>query len=127
MTQTPPVVDPSPHAAPIALSNQSLEELMKAHPAAASDAETLKLKPNRYADATEGAHAQISQTAYVEMTKPDGATFLAPLSNVPAYEAKGYKAGAEQDIPDLVAYHADKAKSQPAAEQRSSKASSKAS
>jgi hypothetical protein len=110
-----PVVDPSPTAAPIAVDRRSLEELMRAHPAAASDEETLALKPNTAAEATSGPDAQISQTAYVEMTKPDGTTCLVPLSNVPYYEGKGYTAGAEQDIPDLPAYWAEKAGATPAA------------
>jgi hypothetical protein len=113
MTQTPPIVDPSPSAAPIALNNQSLGELMSAHPAPASDAETLALEPNTYAKANSGPDAQISQTTYVEMTKPDGTTCLVPLSNVPYYEWKGYTAGAEQEIPDLPAFWADKARSTP--------------
>jgi hypothetical protein len=112
-SSAPPVVDPSPTAAPIALNNQSLQELMSAHPAPASDVATLALEPNRYEDATAGPDRQISQTAYVEMTKPDGTTCLVPLSNVPYYEWKGYTAGAQQDIPDLPAYWADKARSQP--------------
>jgi hypothetical protein len=113
MTQTPPIVDPSPTAAPIALNNQSLQELMSAHPAPASDAATLALEPNTYAKANTGPDPQISQTTYVEMTKPDGSTCLVPLSNVPYYEWKGYTAGAEQEIPDLPAFWADKARSTP--------------
>jgi hypothetical protein len=109
MTQTPPIVDPSPTAAPIALNNQSLQELMSSHPAPASDAETLALEPNTYEKATSGPDPQISQTTYVEMTKPDGTTCLVPLSNVAYYESKGYTAGAQQDIPDLPAYWAEKA------------------
>jgi len=105
-----PIVDPSPTAAPIALNNQSLQELMTAHPAAASPDEVLALEPNRYEDATSGPDEQISQTAYVEMTKPDGTTFLSPKANVPYYEWKGYTAGAEQDIPDFVGYLEDQAK-----------------
>jgi hypothetical protein len=109
----PPIVDPRPTAAPIAVDRQSLEELLTAHPAPASSAEVLALEPNRYEDATNGPDAQISQTAYVEMTKPDGTTFLSPLSNVPYYEWKGFTRGAEQDIPDLSAYWAERARSQP--------------
>lgn len=107
------VVDPSPTAAPIALNNQSLKELMEAHPAPASSAEVLALEPNRYEDATSGPDRQISQIEYVEMTKPDGTTCLVPLANVPYYRWKGYTEGAHQDIPDLPAYWAEKAKSQP--------------
>lgn len=99
-----PLVDPSPHAAPIMANTQTLDEVLAAYPAPASDEETLALEPNTYEAATEGPTAQISQTAYVEMSKPDGTTFLSPLSNVEYYEAKGYTAGAEQDIPNLVAY-----------------------
>jgi hypothetical protein len=109
----PPVVDPSPTAAPIALNNQSLKELMESHPAQASDAETLALQPNRYEDATVGPDRQISQIEYVEMTKPDGTTCLVPLANVPYYRRKGFTEGAHQDIPDLVAYWAEKARTQP--------------
>jgi hypothetical protein len=109
----PPVVDPSPTAAPIALNNQSLKELMAAHPAPASSEEVLALEPNRYEDATTGPDRQISQIEYVEMTKPDGTTCLVPLANVPYYRWKGYTEGAHQDIPDLPAYWAEKAKSQP--------------
>ena len=100
----PPVVDPSPAQPAIQLNEQTLDELLAAHPAEASDDEVLALEPNTYENATEGPHEQVSQTAYVEMTKPDGTTFLSPLANVPGYEAKGYTAGAEQDIPNLVAY-----------------------
>jgi hypothetical protein len=84
-------------------------------PAEASPPEVLELKPNRYADATSGPHPQVSQTAYVEWTKPDGSKFLAPLSNSETYERKGFSKGAEQDIPDFVAYLAEQAKRQPAA------------
>jgi hypothetical protein len=84
-------------------------------PAEASPPEVLELKPNTAADATAGPHPQISQTAYVEWTKPDGSKFLAPLSNSETYERKGYSKGAEQDIPDLVAYLAEQAKQAPAA------------
>jgi hypothetical protein len=107
---SPPVVDPSPYAAPIALNNQSLEELMSAHPAAASDPYVLAIKPRDYWEATTGADAQISQVAYVEMTKPDGTTFLSPLANVSYYRRKGYTEGDQRDIPDLVAYWAERAR-----------------
>ena len=66
-----------------------------------------------YESATEGPTPQISPNTFVEMTKPDGTTCLVPLSNVPYYEWKGYTKGAEQVIPDLPAYWADKARSQP--------------
>ena len=77
-------------------------------PAAASSEEDI-LEPNSLEreGAVSGPDEQISQTAYVEMTKPDGMTFLSPLANVEHYEAKGYTAGAEQDIPDLVLYLAE--------------------
>jgi len=108
-----PVVDPRPTAAPIALDNKSLKELMESHPAPASDDETLALRPNRYEDATTGPDRQISQIEYVEMTKQDGTTCLVPLANVPYYRWKGYTEGAHQDIPDLPAFWADKARNQP--------------
>jgi len=104
-----PIVDPSPTAAPIHLDMTTIEEVLAAFPAPASDEETLALKPNTAAEATSGPDEQISPTAYVEMSKPDGTKFLAPLANVEHYESKGYTAGAERDIPDLVAYWAEKA------------------
>lgn len=107
---SPPVVDPSPYAAPIALNNQSLEKLLAEHPARASDPSVLAIKPRDYWDATSGPDAQISSTAYVEMTKQDGTTFLSPLANVSYYRRKGYTEGAQQDIPDLVAYWAERAR-----------------
>lgn len=113
VNRSDPVVDPRPTAAPIALDNKSLKELMESHPAPASSAETLALRPNRYEDATRGPDAQISPITYVEMTKQDGTTCLVPLSNVPYYEWKGFTRGAEQVIPDLPAYWAEKAKQQP--------------
>jgi hypothetical protein len=118
MTQTntspdPPVVDPSPTANPIAVDNRSLAELMAVHPAPASPPEVLELRPNRMVDAQSGPDAQISQTMYVHMTKPNGEEFLSPLSNVEHYERKGFSRGADEDIPDLVAYQAARAKRQP--------------
>lgn len=98
-----PIVDPSPTAPPIMLGDTEY----KFPPAAASPDDVLALEPNRAEDATDGPHPQISQTAYVHMQKPDGTEFLSPLSNVPYYEAKGYTAGAEEEIPDLVAYNAE--------------------
>jgi hypothetical protein len=83
-------------------------------PAAASPPEVLALKPNDAASATEGPHPQVSPTVYVTWTKPDGGTFIAPLSNSETYERKGYKRGAEQDIPDLVAHLAEQAAKEPA-------------
>jgi hypothetical protein len=91
------------------------DPLKIAGPAPASPPEVLELKPNKAADATSGPHPQISPTAYVTWTKPDGSTFLAPLSNSETYERKGYTKGAEQQIEDLVAYYAEQAK-KPAAE-----------
>lgn len=109
MTEAP-IVDPSPTATPImAGSNEYVFP-----PAEASPQEVLDLKPNDYASATSGPDVQISQTAYVEMTKPDGSTFMAPLANVPGYEAKGYTAGAEQEIEDIGAYWASKSAEAPA-------------
>lgn len=111
-----PVVDPRPTAAPIAVDRQSLEELMRRFPAPSSSPETLARKPNRYEDATTGPDRQISPITYVTMTKPDGTTCLVPLANVPYYEWKGYTAGEQQDIPDLPAFWADKARQQPVTE-----------
>lgn len=113
MTETSPIVDPSPTAAAIHVDAKTLDELLAAFPAPASDAETLALEPNSAEKATSGPDAQISATAYVQMTKPDGSTFLAAKANVEHYEAKGYTAGAEQDIPDLVAYLAEQAAAGP--------------
>lgn len=104
-----PVVDASPTQQPIMVNTQTLEEVLAAYPAAASDAETLALEPNSYEKAVSGPDEQISQTAYVHFTKPSGEDFIVPLSNVPYYEAKGYTKGAEEDIPDLVAYQAERA------------------
>lgn len=115
MTQSPPAVDPSPHAAPIHFDGKTLDEILAAFPAAASDEETLALKPNKASDATTGPDAQISQTLYVHLSKPDGSDFLTPKGNVEHYTAKGYTVGADEDIPDLVAYWAEKA-AQPAPE-----------
>lgn len=107
------VVDPSPHAPPIMLNAQTLEEVLAAHQAPASDDEVLALEPNDYESATTGPDEQIDPNSYVSMTKPDGTTFLSPLSNVEHYEAKGYTAGATEEIPDLVAYHAERAAQEP--------------
>jgi hypothetical protein len=96
--------------------------------AAASPKEVLELKPNSYEDATTGPDEQVSPTAYVTWTKPDGSSFIAPLSNSETYERKGYKQGAEQDIPDLVAYNAEQAAKAPAkAEAKAEPAKAKAS
>lgn len=109
MSDTSPIVDPSPTAAPIHVDLKRLDEVLAAFPAPASDAETLALEPNTAAGATSGPHDQPSQTAYVHMTKSDGSEFLAPKANVDRYVAKGFTAGAEEDIPDLVAYWAARA------------------
>lgn len=105
-----PVVDPSPHAAPIPLG--PTEYVFP--PAEASPKEVLELKPNRAEDATEGPHPQVSSTGYVTWTKPDGTSFIAPVANSETYERKGFKKGAEQDIPDLVAHLAEQASKAPA-------------
>ena len=84
----PPIVDASPTQAPI----QAGPEEYVFPPAAASPKEVLDLKPNKYADATEGPHPQIPQGT-TTMTKPDGTTFEAQTASVPYYEAKGYTAG----------------------------------
>ena len=83
----PPIVDASPTQAPIqAGSNEYVFP-----PAEASPKDVLDLKPNKYADATEGPHPQIPQGT-TTMTKLDGTTFEAQTASVPYYEAKGYKA-----------------------------------
>jgi hypothetical protein len=113
MTQTstdpegaPPIVDPSPAQPPIQLGNADYVF----PPAKESPPEVLELEPNRWEDATTGPDPQISQTMYVHMIKPDGSDFIVPLANVPDYERKGYTKGAEEDIPDLVAYQANRAR-----------------
>ena len=113
-SSAPPVVDPSPTAPPISLNTQTLEEVLAAYPAPASSEEVLALEPNDYESATEGPHPQLSPTMYVHMTKPDGTEFLAPLSNEDYYQRKGYTSAAAEDIPDLVAYWAEKAGAEPA-------------
>jgi len=75
----------------------------------ASPAEVLALEPHTYAEATEGPHPQISPTAYVEWTKPDGDTFIAPLANAETYERKGFTRGADVEVEDLVAHWAEAA------------------
>lgn len=105
-TKKPPIVDPSPTAPPI----EAGPEDYTFPPAAASPKEVLDLKPNKYADATEGPHPQVSPTTYVKMSRPDNSEFLAPLSNVEQYERKGFVKGAEIEIEDIGAYWAEKAK-----------------
>ena len=92
-----------------------LAAFLKDHPAPASDEETLALEPNSAEAATSGPHEQVDPNLYVHMTKPDGGEFLAPKSNVEHYEAKGFTAGDEEEIPDLVAYWAEKAAAEPEA------------
>ena len=91
----------------------TLEGFRAAHPTPASPPEVLELKPSRESDARSGPHPQVSPTAYVEMTKPDGSTFLAPKAQVEGYQTLGYTAGAEQDIPDFVAHLAEQAAKAP--------------
>lgn len=114
-TSTQPVVDPSPAAAPIAVSQSNLADLLAAHPAPASPPEVLELEPNSLEKegAVVGPDPQIDPNTWVTMTKPDGSSCLIPLSNVPYYEAKGFTRGAEEQIEDLVAYHAEKAQQEP--------------
>lgn len=79
-------------------------------PAAASPPEVLELKPNDAKSATSGPDAVVSPTTYVTWTRSDGGgSFIAPLSNSETYERKGYTRGAEQEIPDLVAWNAENA------------------
>ena len=100
---------------PIAVSTETLEEVLAKLPQVeASPKEVLELKPNTAADATSGPDAQISQTGYVTWTKPDGSSFIAPLSNSETYERKGFKKGAEVEIEDLVAWNAENAAKEPA-------------
>lgn len=109
MTEVPPIVDPSPHAAPIMANTNTLAEELAKVPGEASPPEVLELKPNTLEGAASGPHSSPSSTAYVHMTKPDGSEFIAALSQVEYYESIGYTAGAEEDIPDLVAYLAEQA------------------
>jgi hypothetical protein len=104
-----PAVDPSPHAPPIQFGSQEYV-FPKAE---ASPQEVLDLKPNMAKDATEGPHEQIDPNAYVRMSKPDGSEFLSPLSNVAHYESKGFVKGATVDVPDMVAYQAERAAKAP--------------
>jgi len=101
------LVDPRPTAPPIMLGDADYVF----PPAAASSEEVLALEPNRYEDAVDGPDEQIAQTTYVHWTRPDGGDFIAPLSTVEVYERKGYKRGEDEEIPDLVAYMAENAKS----------------
>jgi hypothetical protein len=112
----PPIVDPSPTAPPIQVHRETLDEQLARYPAPASPPEVLELEPNRLEDAISGPDPQISQIKYVHMTKPDGTEFLCPLSNVEYYERKGFTRGAEEDIPDLVKYQAERAKQEASSE-----------
>lgn len=120
MTETPPqapsrrpLVDPSPTAPPIYEDTRSLGEILAQYPAPASPQEVLDLKPNRLQDAQSGPDPQISQTMYVHMTTPDGRDVVCPIGNAEYYERKGFTRGAEEDIPDMVAYQAERAKQAP--------------
>jgi hypothetical protein len=95
-----------------------VEDELSKHPAAASDKETLALKPNSYEDAVSGPDEQVSQTAYVTWTRPDGGgSFVAPIANSETYERKGFKRGAEVEMEDIVAWNAENAgKAPPKAE-----------
>jgi hypothetical protein len=90
------------------------EELAK-YPAAASEKDVLALKPNDVESATSGPDAQSDPTMYVTWTKPDGSSFIAPLSNSETYERKGYKEGSAAQIPDIVAWNAENAAKEPEA------------
>ena len=100
---------PAPAPAPPKSLEEDLAAVLAKYPAAPSPKEVLELKPNDLKDAQQGPHPQVSQTGYVTWTKPDGTSFLAPISNSEVYERKGYTEGSYQDIPDLVAYHAENA------------------
>jgi hypothetical protein len=101
------LVDPRPTEPPIKQGNA--EYVFP--PAASSSEEVLSLEPNRYEDAVNGPDPQINQTTYVHWTRPDGGDFIAPLSTAEVYERKGYQRGEDEDIPDLVAYNDERAKS----------------
>jgi hypothetical protein len=101
------LVDPRPTAPPIVQGNA--EYVFP--PAAPSSEEVLAIEPNAYEDAVDGPDEQISQITYVHWTRPDGGDFIAPLSTAEVYERKGFKRGEDEDIPDLVAYMAENAKS----------------
>jgi len=82
----------------------------------ASPPEVLALEPNTAEKATSGPDPQISQTAWVEWTKPDGDTFVARLANAETYERKGFTRGADVEIEDIQAYLAEAAAQAPATE-----------
>jgi hypothetical protein len=100
------LVDPRPTAPPIRLGNAEYTF----PPAAASPPEVLALEPHRYEDATDGPDPQVSMIHYTTWTRPDGGQFIAPVANDETYERKGYQRGEVKEIPDLVAYLADLAK-----------------
>jgi len=86
------------------------EALTHIPPVPASPDDVLALEPHRMVDAQSGPHPQISATTYVEWTKPDGDTFIAPLANAETYERKGFTRGADVEVPDLVAHWAEASK-----------------
>ena len=99
------LVDPRPTAPPIKQGNTEYTF----PPAAASPKEVLALEPNLYVDATDGPDPQIDPNRYVTWTNPNGGgEFIAPIANDETYERKGFTRGAEQDIPDLVAYQRER-------------------
>jgi hypothetical protein len=67
----------------------------------------LALKPRVWEDAVSGPDEQVSMINYTTWTRPDGGQFLAPVANDETYERKGFKRGADKEIPDLVAYMDD--------------------
>ena len=101
------LVDPRPTAPPIVQGNA--EYVFP--PAQPSSEEVLAIEPNLYEDAVDGPDEQISAITYTHWTRPDGGDFIAPLSTAEVYERKGYQRGEDEDIPDLVAYLAERAKS----------------
>jgi len=90
-----------------------MSEGLELIPAEASPDEVLALEPHRMEDAQEGPHPQIPTNIFVEWTKPDGDTFIAPLANVETYERKGFTRGADVQIDDLVAHWAETAETPP--------------
>lgn len=96
-----------------------VEEELKKYPAEPSPPEVLELKPNnlKREGAISGPDEQISSIGYTTWTKPDGSTFVAPVANDETYARKGFKKGATEDIPDLVAYQAENAKKEPPKQQ----------
>lgn len=100
------LVDPRPTAPEIKLGDAEY----KFPPAEASPPEVLALEPNTYEDAVNGPDEQVSMVDYTVWNKPDNSSFLAPIANDATYERKGYVRGANKEIPDLVAYLGDQAK-----------------